>query len=52
MPEKCYLIAELRGHLGRVRADRLHEFASVGKDGVDGRGYPVDPDVEKQTRLR
>jgi len=31
-------IVESCGDLGRVRADRLHQCASVGDDRVDGRG--------------
>src|SRR5580693_4732402 len=45
-------IAEPRGHLGCIRADRLYEFASVGKDGIDGRGHAIDHDVEEQARFR
>src|SRR5205807_1913125 len=44
-------IAEPRGYLGRVRADWLHELASVGNDGVHGRGHAINHDVEEQARF-
>lgn len=41
-------IAKPRGHLGRICADRLHEFASVGNGGFYGRGHAVHHDVDEQ----
>ncbi len=45
-------VPEPRGDLGRVHADGLHDFASVGDYGVDGPCDAVDHDVEEEARLR
>src|SRR5260370_30682043 len=41
-------VAEPRRDLGRVRADRLHDFASVGGDGIKGRGHAVNHHVNEK----
>lgn len=45
-------VAEPRGYLWCVRTDRRHDIASVGDDGVAGRGDTVDHDVDQQTGVR
>src|SRR5256884_3205720 len=45
-------ILESRGDLRGVGADRLHEHAAVGDDGVNRRGHAVHHDVEEKARLR
>jgi hypothetical protein len=44
-------VAESRCDLGRVRADRLRHFASIGQDQVKCRGHAVDHDVNEQAGL-
>src|SRR6266540_2732210 len=44
-------IAKPRSNLGSIRADRLHDLASVSDDGVDGRGNVVNHDVDLQPGL-
>ncbi len=44
-------VAEPRSDLGRVRADRLHELASVGDDRVKGGGHAVNHDVNEKAGL-
>src|SRR5512133_2961841 len=41
-------IAEARGDLRRVAADRLDDLAAVRRDGVDRRGHAVHHDIEEQ----
>src|SRR5215470_3151850 len=41
-------IAEARGNFRRVRTDGLHDFATVGNDGVDRCCHAVHKDVKEQ----
>src|SRR3989442_4657781 len=44
-------ILEPRGDLRGVGADRLHEQAAVGDEGVNRRGHAIHHDVKEQARL-
>src|SRR5258707_14998740 len=41
-------VAESGSDLGRIRAHRLHDFPSIGHDGVNGRGHAVHHDVNHE----
>src|SRR6266852_7660956 len=43
-------IPEPRSNLGRVRADGLHDLATIGDDSVNGRGHTIDHDVQEEAR--
>ena len=45
-------IAEPRGDFRRIRANRLHDLASVGDEGVNRRGHAVHHDVDEQSGRR
>src|SRR5262249_6247388 len=45
-------IEKARGDLGRIRADRLHDFRSRGGNSFYGFGHAVDHDVDHESRLR
>jgi hypothetical protein len=44
-------IAESRSDFRRVHADRLHELAAIGNNGVNGHGDTVNHNVDQQTGL-
>src|SRR5437660_12629012 len=44
-------IPEPRRNVGRVRADRLHDLATVGDDGINGRGRAIDHNVKQKAGL-
>jgi hypothetical protein len=45
-------IAEARGDLGGVRANRLHDLAAMDYNGVNSGGHTIDIDVKQEARLR
>ena len=44
-------VAEPRSDLGRIRADRLHDFTTIGDDGVEGLGHIVNHHVNEKAGL-
>jgi len=48
----CSGIAEPGGHLGRIRANGLHNFASVRDNQIGGSCDIVHHDIEQKTRRR